>query len=122
MRASMNIAHGQRYEICRSVHAEQNAIINSARGTNSTLGGKMYIWGEDVTSGKIIDAFPCFICKKMIINVGIESVTIMTKKGIKTFEVKNWIKDWQKKDITDDRYQYGNDRRLVTLKYLNKGE
>lgn len=120
LRTMMGMPHGQRYEICRSVHSEQNAIINASRGTNSTLGGTMYIWGEDTASGKLIDAFPCFICKRMIINAGIERVVLMTKKGAKDFKVKNWAKEWQKKDIIDDRHQYGSGRQLVTLKYLNK--
>jgi dCMP deaminase len=120
LRTLLRVPHGQRYEICRSVHSEQNAIINAARGGNSTLGGKMYIWGEDASSGKLIDAFPCFICKRMIINAGIEEVVVKTKKGQKVFKVKNWTKEWQKKDIIDDKYQYGVDRKIVQLKHLRK--
>jgi dCMP deaminase len=118
LRTSLGVPHGQRYEICRSVHSEQNAIINAARATNSTLGGKMYIWGEDAASGKVIDAFPCFICKRMIINAGIEEVVVKTKNGQKFFKVKDWTREWRKKDIIDDECQYGIGRRIVKLEDL----
>jgi len=122
LRTTLGMPHGQRYEICRSVHSEQNAIINAARGAASTLGSRIYIWGEDTTTGKLIDAFPCFICKRMIINAGIESVIIMTREGVKAFRVEDWVKEWQKKDIIDDRHQYGNGRLAVTLKHLKKSK
>lgn len=120
LRTLVGMPHGQRYEICRSVHSEQNAIINAARGTNSALGGKMYIWGEDAASGKLIDAFPCFICKRMIINVGIEKVVVKTKRGQKVFKVNDWIREWQRRDIIDDRHQYGEGRKIVKLEHLCK--
>ncbi len=110
LRDELQIPHGQRYEICRSVHAEQNAIINAARAGVSILGGTMYLSGL-AGNGSIIDAFPCFICKKMIINSGLENVVCSTKTGkIKIFSVKKWVNDWQTKDILDDKYQYGKDQ------------
>ena len=118
LRTTLGMPHGQRYEICRSVHSEQNAIINAARGTASALGSKMYIWGEDAVTGNLIDAFPCFVCKRMIINAGVESVVIKTNKGIKEFKVESWQKEWRKKDIIDDKHQYGKGRKLVDIKYL----
>jgi dCMP deaminase len=120
LRTELDMPHGQRYEICRSVHSEQNAIINAARGANSTLGSTIYIWGEDTASGNLIDAFPCFICKRMIINAGIERVFVMTQKGVKFFDVKDWVRDWQKGDIIDDRHQYGSGRRIVTIEHIKK--
>ena len=110
LRDEMNIPHGQKYELCRSVHAEQNAIINSARAGVSLLNGNMFIYAED-KEGNLIDAFPCFICKKMIINTGIDRVICSTKdKGYKIFNIQDWIKDWQERDILDDRHQYGKDQ------------
>jgi dCMP deaminase len=110
LRDKLQILHGQRYEICRSVHAEQNAIINAARAGVSILGGTMYLSGT-ASNGLIIDTFPCFICKKMIINSGLENVVCSTKTGkIKVFSVKKWKNDWQTKDILDDKYQYGKDQ------------
>ena len=112
LRDQLNIPHGHRYEICRSVHAEQNAIINAARAGVSLLGGDMYIYAEradkGVPTGKLVDAIPCFICKKMIINSGLNKVFSMMSDGtIKEFDVKQWIRDWQQQDILDDKHQYG---------------
>ncbi|MFA7662817.1 MAG: AAA family ATPase [Patescibacteria group bacterium] len=108
LRDKLGIPSGQRYETCRSVHAEQNAIINAARAGVSLFGGDMYIWGKKMPSGLLIDAFPCFICKKMILNAGIRRVIVMTKEGKpKTFHIEDWTNDWQNKDILEDENQYG---------------
>ena len=107
LRDKLKIPHGRQYEICRSVHAEQNCIINAARAGVSLLGGDMFIYGER-PAGEKVDAFPCFWCKKTIINAGLNRVICSTKAdGVKIFKVANWIRDWQKGDILDDRYQYG---------------
>jgi dCMP deaminase len=104
----LKIPHGQRYELCRSVHAEQNAIINAARAGVSLLGGDIYIYGSVPGKDKRIDAFPCYICKKMIINAGLNRVISSTEDGkMKIFHVSDWIKDWQEGDILDDSHQYG---------------
>ncbi len=114
LRDKLKIPHGKQYEICRSVHAEMNSIINAARAGVSLTEGNIYIYCRD-RQGKEVDSFPCFICKKMIINAGLKRVICSTKeKGIKIFSVKDWIEDWQEKDIIDDKYQYGTD--------LNKSE
>lgn len=108
LRDRLNIPHGQRYELCRSVHAEQNAIINAARAGVSLLGGDMFIFGSDPKTGQPIDAFPCFICKKMIINAGLNRVVCSTSGGgLHIFSVEDWIKDWQENDILDDTHKYG---------------
>ncbi|MEA3295712.1 MAG: dCMP deaminase family protein [Patescibacteria group bacterium] len=107
LRNEMNIPHGERYELCRSVHSEQNAIINAARAGVSLLGGNMFLFGEDL-DGNIIDAFPCFICKKIIINCGLDKVICSRKdKGFEIFKVEDWVNDWQEKDVLDDKHQYG---------------
>lgn len=112
LRDKLKIPHGTRYEICRSVHAEQNAIINAARAGVSLLNGDMYIYARD-RNGKEIDSIPCFICKKMIINCGLNRVVCSMKdKGIKIFKVEDWVKDWQEKDIVDDKHQYGSDLNI----------
>lgn len=108
LRDKLKIPHGQRYELCRSVHAEQNAIINAARAGVSLYRGDMYIYGSVPGEEDPIDALPCFICKKMIINAGINRVICSSKDGkIAAFKVADWIEDWQKKDIIDDKHQYG---------------
>jgi dCMP deaminase len=108
LRDRLGIPHGQRYELCRSVHAEQNAIINAARSGVSLLGGDMYIYGSLPASGAVIDAFPCFICKKMIINAGLVRVVCSAAAGGGlTFRVEDWARAWREGDILDDQHQYG---------------
>ncbi len=110
LRRQLNIPHGQRYEICRSVHAEQNAIINAARAGVSILGGDIYLSGA-TAEGKKLDTFPCFICKKMIINAGLKRFICTTKDDkIKVFLIEDWVKQWQKNDLVSDKDQYGADQ------------
>ncbi len=109
LRDKLKIPHGRQYEICRSVHAEMNAIINAARAGVSLLGGDMFIYHRD-REGKEMDSFPCFICKKLIINAGLKRVICSTReKGIKIFLLEDWVKDWRQRDILDDKEQYGKD-------------
>ena len=63
LRATMNIASGQRHELCRGIHAEQNAIIQAAYHGVSIQGGTLYC-----------TTLPCSICTKMIINAGIGDI------------------------------------------------
>lgn len=109
LRQQLGIPSGHRYEICRSVHAEQNAIINAARSGTSLLGGDMYIYGRiQGEAEQILDAFPCFICKKMLINCDLKRVICSLKDGgYKVFHVEQWVEDWRKGDIIDDKFQYG---------------
>lgn len=112
LRKQLGIPSGQRYEMCRSVHAEQNAIINSARSGTSLFGGDMYIYGrvrsDDGKVEETLDAFPCFICKKMLINCGLKRVICSLKNGkFKIFKTSDWVKEWLKNDIIDDKFQYG---------------
>jgi dCMP deaminase len=113
LRDKLNIPHGQRYELCRSVHGEQNAIINASRSGTSIVGADMYVCATDL-EGNPISSFPCFICKKMIINAGLNRVICSTKDGsYKIFKVEDWVRDWQEKDIIDDKHQYGADRNKL---------
>jgi len=111
LRREMGIPSGQRYELCRSVHGEQNAIINAARAGVSLLGGSMYLYStvlNDEGEEKLINAYPCFICKKMVVNAGIEKIISQQADGtLKEHFVQDWVKDWQEKDLTDDMQQYG---------------
>jgi len=108
LRSELRIPSGQRYELCRSVHAEANAIINAARAGVSLLKGTIYIWGSHYGEENSLDATPCFICKKMIINAGLAKVVCSSKDGkIKTFLIFDWETDWKVKDIIDDKEQYG---------------
>lgn len=80
VRQVMNMAHNTgNYDLCRSVHAEQNAIINAARQGTSLLDGILYLYGYDCVQKKVINATPCPICERMIRNAGIK-LTISSKE------------------------------------------
>lgn len=90
-REEAKIPAGERYELCRSVHAEANAIINAARAGVSVIGGTLYLYGENVKDDKIAEAKPCKMCKRMIINAGIEQVVVKTPDGKKTYSIEEWV-------------------------------
>ena len=122
LRRKLGIPSGQHYEICRSVHAEQNVIINAARSGASLMGGDLYMWGMRVWEGarELTDELPCFICKKMILNSGIENLYCMSKNGkIRKIKVADWAEKWQKKDMLEDTEKYDADY-YKKLKELEK--
>ena len=82
---------GERYELCRSVHAEANAIIHASR--NDTLGGTLYLVGKNAADNSYVEnAAPCSMCKRMIINAGIVRVIIRnTKDSFTSVIVDDWI-------------------------------
>lgn len=92
-REKMKIPRGERYELCRSVHAEANCIINAAR--TDMIGGTLYLCGKDAATGELIpDASSCAMCKKMIISSGIERVIIRnTPSEYTVVLVSDWIDD-----------------------------
>jgi dCMP deaminase len=87
LRMDLKIPSGQQYELCRSVHAEQNAIINAARTGASIVDGVLYISSEKLkgaySNRKELEKIygPCIICKKEIINAGLTEVH-MREEGI----------------------------------------
>ena len=91
MREKMCIPSGQRYELCRSVHAEANAIISAAR--NECIGGTIYLVGKDAKTGEILkDATSCSMCRRMIINAGLDRVVIRnTATEYTIVPVQEWI-------------------------------
>lgn len=112
IRRKLKVPSGHRYEICASVHAEQNAIINAAREGSSTKGATLYYYGSRAYEGinKVYDGFPCFICKKMIVNAGIVRFVGRSQDGsYKSYDVSKWSKEWKKKDIIDDSISYKAD-------------
>lgn len=79
IREKLSIPRGERYELCRSVHAEQNAIISAAR--KDCIGATLYMVGKDVKSGEYVEkSMPCAMCKRVIINSGIEKIYIRDNK------------------------------------------
>ena len=92
LRQKLGIPSGQRYELCRSVHAEANAIISAAR--KETLGGTLYLVGRDVESGKLHpDPQPCAMCRKLILNAGLSKVVMRnTETKYTVAHVEDWIR------------------------------
>ena len=103
IRAKMGIPRGERYEFCRSVHAEANAIIAAPR--EQMLGATLYLVGRDMSTGEIMpDANSCPMCKRLIINAGIEKVVI--RRDQDTYETIN-VSDWVEHDeILDGKTGY----------------
>jgi dCMP deaminase len=100
-RKERKIPSGQNYDLCRSVHAEMNAINHAGR--ERTLDAKIYIHGIDLeNNGKIADGKPYLLCKRSIINAGISEVITSTKTGeIKHYLVKDWIEELKKDPFAD---------------------
>ncbi len=94
-RQKANIPAGERYELCRSVHGEANAIIHAAR--NDMIGATLYLYGEDKSTGEV-GGRPCKMCTRMIINAGIIKVIVREKNNSFTeYLVENWVKN----DVVD---------------------
>ena len=92
-REQLNVPRGQRYELCRSVHAEANAIISAAR--NEMIGATLYLAGKTMDTGELVpDASACAMCKRMIINAGISMVVIrVTRDEYNIIDVNEWIEN-----------------------------
>ena len=93
MRESMQIPRGERYELCRSVHAEANAIISASR--EEMIGATLYLSGLNAQSGQLESSVDsCMMCKRMIINAGISTLVVRdTKDTFRIVDVKSWIDD-----------------------------
>ena len=92
LRQRLGIPSGQRYELCRSVHAEANAIISAAR--KETLGGTLYLVGRDAETGALHpDPQPCAMCRKLILNAGLSKVVMRnTETQYTVAHVEDWIR------------------------------
>ena len=94
VRESLNVPRGERYELCRSVHAEMNAIISASR--RDMIGATLYLVGrESATGGYVKDPAPCSLCKRLIINAGI--VRVVARKSGTEFAVTD-VQDWVAND------------------------
>lgn len=90
-REKLNVPRGERYELCRSVHAEQNAIISAKR--TDMIDSTLYLVGKNYSDGEYVkNARPCALCKRMIINAGIKEVIVRNDKNDYTIiSVKDFI-------------------------------
>jgi dCMP deaminase len=93
VRAKCNVPRGQRYELCRSVHAEANAIIHASRA--DMIGATLYLVGIEKDSGGLVDgANSCAMCKRFIINAGIEQVIVRnTSEEYTVYKTQDWIEN-----------------------------
>ena len=92
MRDELEIPSGERYELCRSVHAEANAIISAAR--RDMMGATLYLSGRDAKTNQLLgenEAQPCSMCRRLIINAGIAKT--VCRVGEDKFIVVN-TRDW----------------------------
>ncbi|MBR2928428.1 MAG: cytidine deaminase [Oscillospiraceae bacterium] len=90
-REAMKIPRGERYELCRSVHAEANAIISAAR--RDMVGGDIYLVGKDARTGELLsDATSCSMCRRLVINAGLKRIIIRrTKEEFEIVNVQEWV-------------------------------
>ena len=93
IRQKMQIPRGERYELCRSVHAEVNAIISASR--DKMIGASLYLTGLEMADGSYIkNASSCSMCKRTIINAGIETVYIRDDKDhFRVIPVSDWVEN-----------------------------
>ena len=93
MRDKLNIPRGERYEMCRSIHSEANAIIAASR--EQMLGSTLYMACIDPKTGELVPGTSsCMMCKRQIINAGIARVVIRdTKEDYRVIDVNEWIEN-----------------------------
>lgn len=103
MREKMGIPRGERYELCRSVHAEANAIISAAR--TDMLDSTLYLVGIEYSNGEYVkNANPCAMCKRLIINAGIKTVVVRDTDCLyRVIDVQN---EWVVKDASMEQIGY----------------
>lgn len=100
VREKMKVPRGERYELCRSVHAEANAIISAER--EKMIGSTMYLVGIDLPNKEYVNnGSSCSMCKRMIINAGIERVVIRdTSEAYRIVQIQEWIDNDESLDAT----------------------
>lgn len=93
IRQEMNIPRGERYEMCRSVHAEANAIISAPR--HEMIDSTLYLVGLEMDNGGIVpDSSCCSMCKRMVINAGIKQVVIRDNEhDFRIIDVNSWVEN-----------------------------
>ncbi len=91
IREKLAIPRGERYELCRSVHAEANCIISAAR--REMIDATLYLVGKDYNTGELVpNTSSCSMCKRMVINAGIKQVIIRnTPTEYTVVNVEDWV-------------------------------
>lgn len=93
MREKLEIPRGERYEMCRALHAEENCIISASR--RDTIDSTLFLSGINVSDKEYVkNAMPCAMCKRMIINAGIKDIYIRNNHDeYNHIEVKDFIEN-----------------------------
>lgn len=93
IREKLQIARGTRYEMCRSVHSEMNAIISSAR--RDMIGSTLYLVGIDYKTKEIVkNSNSCSMCKRVILNAGIERVIVrQDSENYLEIDTNDWVEN-----------------------------
>ena len=93
IREKLNVPRGTHYELCRSVHSEANAIISASR--KDMIGATLYLVGKDAKTKEYVkDANSCSMCKRLIINAGIDRIVIRDSKDeFRVIKVESWIEN-----------------------------
>lgn len=91
LREKLNIPRGERYELCRAVHAEANAIIAASR--EEMRGATLYMACVNPADGSVYSGTcSCSMCKRLILNAGIETVVVRnTKDEYTVYPVSDWV-------------------------------
>ena len=92
-REHLGIPRGERYELCRSVHAEANAIVAAER--DRMIGAALYLCCTSPDGNEVMPGTnSCMMCKKLIINAGIELVIVRDDpERFRVIRVSEWISD-----------------------------
>jgi len=93
-RLDNNIPQGRNYDMCRSIHAEENALVQAGK---LPKGCKMYIAGYDYQLDSITKSKPCYNCSKLLLNCGIETVILQNENGLLEYTTPlKLVEEWEK--------------------------
>lgn len=93
IREELKVQHGERYELCRSVHAEQNAVIFA--GFDKTNDATLYLAGIEAETNALVSAPDCcMMCKRVLINAGIKQVKFLNGDGtVRVEKIADWVRE-----------------------------
>jgi len=92
IREQLGVPRGERYELCRSVHAEANAIISASR--DKMIDSTLYLCGVEPDGSFVANSCCCSMCKRMVINAGIKEVIIRDDEmNYRVINVSEWIEN-----------------------------
>lgn len=104
IREKLNIESGTQYELCKSCHAEQNALINAK---TDVTGCVLYVAGRHYKNDEVVSGYPCYICAKLMRQSGINDVVTFTDGlNIKHVTVDKLL----------DKYEHDNELNYLNIK------